>query len=202
MNAKDNVGFLKVISNSVAKEGPMVFFKGWLPAWIRLQPTSEWRAECGARSTQLSTCIGRADTSHPHLPHARAAQGWCGPLPQGRRYPPVRLSKKCRVCIRATWRRGGRGVLRRLLKRERAIVIPWVVECKKYQVTVGRVVVVAVTMTCCGYDCGYGSQLPLGTASCSVVAAHLSTAATPRPLARVCGHRHGIKSRVGYRQLC
>lgn len=44
MNAKDNLGFLKVISNSVAKEGPMVFFKGWLPAWIRLQPTSESRS--------------------------------------------------------------------------------------------------------------------------------------------------------------
>lgn len=41
MNSHDNAGLLKVITESVAKEGPSVFFKGWLPAWIRLQPTSE-----------------------------------------------------------------------------------------------------------------------------------------------------------------
>jgi dicarboxylate transporter 10 len=40
MNAHDNAGLVKVITDSVAKEGPTVFFKGWLPAWIRLQPTT------------------------------------------------------------------------------------------------------------------------------------------------------------------
>lgn len=56
MNASGNEGIVSVISRSVAKEGPMVFFKGWLPAWIRLQPTSGWKC----RST---------NHSHPHLPH-------------------------------------------------------------------------------------------------------------------------------------
>ncbi|GMK54490.1 hypothetical protein CspeluHIS016_0110760 [Cutaneotrichosporon spelunceum] len=40
MNAHDQTGLLKVIRDSVAKEGPGVFFKGWLPAWIRLQPNT------------------------------------------------------------------------------------------------------------------------------------------------------------------
>ncbi|BEI85557.1 hypothetical protein CcaverHIS002_0509580 [Cutaneotrichosporon cavernicola] len=40
MNAHDNASVLKVIRDSVAKEGPGVFFKGWLPAWIRLQPNT------------------------------------------------------------------------------------------------------------------------------------------------------------------
>lgn len=79
MNAKDNLGFLKVISNSVAKEGPMVFFKGWLPAWIRLQPTS------ALPSSEL-----QLTDSHPHLPHTRAAQGRRGQVPRGRRNSSVR----------------------------------------------------------------------------------------------------------------
>jgi dicarboxylate transporter 10 len=29
-----------VIRASLAKEGPMFMFKGWLPAWSRLQPTT------------------------------------------------------------------------------------------------------------------------------------------------------------------
>jgi len=31
---------LGVIRASLAKEGPMFMFKGWLPAWTRLQPTT------------------------------------------------------------------------------------------------------------------------------------------------------------------
>jgi len=29
-----------VIKNSLRNEGPMFIFKGWVPAWIRLQPTT------------------------------------------------------------------------------------------------------------------------------------------------------------------
>jgi len=31
---------LGVIRTSLANEGPMFMFKGWLPAWTRLQPTT------------------------------------------------------------------------------------------------------------------------------------------------------------------
>lgn len=31
---------LQVIRNSMAAEGPMFIFKGWVPAWSRLQPTT------------------------------------------------------------------------------------------------------------------------------------------------------------------
>jgi len=31
---------LEVIKNSMRNEGPMFIFKGWVPAWIRLQPTT------------------------------------------------------------------------------------------------------------------------------------------------------------------
>ena len=31
---------LQVIKNSLRNEGPMFMFKGWVPAWVRLQPTT------------------------------------------------------------------------------------------------------------------------------------------------------------------
>ena len=31
---------LEVIKNSLRNEGPMFIFKGWVPAWVRLQPTT------------------------------------------------------------------------------------------------------------------------------------------------------------------
>ena len=31
---------LQVIKNSLRNEGPMFIFKGWVPAWVRLQPTT------------------------------------------------------------------------------------------------------------------------------------------------------------------
>ena len=31
---------LTVIRNSLRNEGPMFIFKGWLPAWTRLNPTT------------------------------------------------------------------------------------------------------------------------------------------------------------------
>ncbi|KAG8682295.1 Mitochondrial dicarboxylate transporter, partial [Ceratobasidium sp. 394] len=31
---------LAVIRTSIANEGPMFMFKGWVPAWMRLQPTT------------------------------------------------------------------------------------------------------------------------------------------------------------------
>lgn len=31
---------MRVIKNSFANEGPMFMFKGWVPAWSRLQPTT------------------------------------------------------------------------------------------------------------------------------------------------------------------
>ncbi|KAJ3494820.1 hypothetical protein NLJ89_g10729 [Agrocybe chaxingu] len=31
---------LAVIRSSMKNEGPMFMFKGWLPAWTRLQPTT------------------------------------------------------------------------------------------------------------------------------------------------------------------
>ncbi|CAO1618203.1 unnamed protein product [Sympodiomycopsis kandeliae] len=37
-NSKTNEGILKVIKTSLQAEGPRVFMRGWLPAWLRLQP--------------------------------------------------------------------------------------------------------------------------------------------------------------------
>ena len=31
---------LAVIRNSMKNEGPLFMFKGWVPAWMRLQPTT------------------------------------------------------------------------------------------------------------------------------------------------------------------
>ncbi|WOO78766.1 Mitochondrial dicarboxylate transporter [Vanrija pseudolonga] len=41
MNAsKGNTSVLQVLRDSITKEGPRVLFKGFVPAWIRLQPTT------------------------------------------------------------------------------------------------------------------------------------------------------------------
>lgn len=41
MNAsKGNTSVLQVLRESITKEGPRVLFKGFVPAWIRLQPTT------------------------------------------------------------------------------------------------------------------------------------------------------------------
>ena len=40
MNAKGNTSMMGIIRDSLAKEGPMFMFKGWVPAWTRLQPTT------------------------------------------------------------------------------------------------------------------------------------------------------------------
>ncbi|WWC88747.1 uncharacterized protein L201_003660 [Kwoniella dendrophila CBS 6074] len=40
MNAHGSTTMMQVIRNSLAKEGPMFMFKGWIPAWCRLQPTT------------------------------------------------------------------------------------------------------------------------------------------------------------------
>lgn len=37
-NSKTGEGVLKVIKTSLQAEGPRVFMRGWLPAWLRLQP--------------------------------------------------------------------------------------------------------------------------------------------------------------------
>lgn len=40
MNASDNLSTLQVIRNSFKNEGAMFMFKGWVPAWTRLNPTT------------------------------------------------------------------------------------------------------------------------------------------------------------------
>jgi dicarboxylate transporter 10 len=40
MNAKGSAGTMEIIRTSLANEGPRFLFKGWLPAWTRLQPTT------------------------------------------------------------------------------------------------------------------------------------------------------------------
>lgn len=40
MSDKSNAGVMNVIRTSIAKEGMLFFYKGALPAWIRLQPTT------------------------------------------------------------------------------------------------------------------------------------------------------------------
>jgi dicarboxylate transporter 10 len=40
MNAVSNQSTLYVLKESILHEGPRVLFRGWLPAWSRLQPTT------------------------------------------------------------------------------------------------------------------------------------------------------------------
>jgi len=40
MNAASNQSTLHVLKESILHEGPRVLFRGWLPAWARLQPTT------------------------------------------------------------------------------------------------------------------------------------------------------------------
>lgn len=39
-NSRREQSTLAVIRSSLKTEGPMFMFKGWLPAWTRLQPTT------------------------------------------------------------------------------------------------------------------------------------------------------------------
>ena len=38
VGAGANIGVSHVIREALAKDGPTVFFRGWTPAWLRLQP--------------------------------------------------------------------------------------------------------------------------------------------------------------------
>jgi len=40
MNAASNQSTFHVLKESILHEGPRVLFRGWLPAWARLQPTT------------------------------------------------------------------------------------------------------------------------------------------------------------------
>ena len=60
MSDKSNAGVMNVIRTSIAKEGWLFFYKGAVPAWIRLQPTTI------VSGTLPSFCIARRDLNHFH----------------------------------------------------------------------------------------------------------------------------------------